>query len=387
MKVKIFLVCATFSVSLVAFTGCGSDHKRQPIAFHLAWQSTTTKSGGDGVVRLLDFDFDGDLDLATSKPDPRRWVIYENTGKGPTDKIAWESKANSDCDQIEVIDFNQDSWPDLAGTHETNCTLFLNKAGDYGTHPDWKTNFTADANQIDFGDYDNDNDIDMLMAAGKPIMGVVILDNTNGTISQIITKKLGPREYCETAIFTDYDGDGDVDIVAAYADGRILAFPNKKGNFSNTHILYQDKKYPWTQQIYVTDLNSDGNMEIVCAKGFWPEPAPSVILKLTGPFTTEVTWKSDPLSDYHGFAFGDINGDGKVDLVAADWGKGGQQGVHIFLGRSGIFDEKPDLYIRTNSSAHEVAVGDIDGDGDLDLAVGCKDKALIYENVTADKSR
>jgi hypothetical protein len=64
-------------------------------------------------------------------------------------------------------------------------------------------------------------------------------------------------------------------------------------------------------------------------------------------------------------AVGDFNGDGKVDLVIADWGP---PGVSILLSNGdGTFQPARSFAAGTNPSS--VAVGDFNGDGKLDLAV------------------
>ncbi|HKV61586.1 MAG TPA: VCBS repeat-containing protein, partial [Candidatus Acidoferrum sp.] len=64
-------------------------------------------------------------------------------------------------------------------------------------------------------------------------------------------------------------------------------------------------------------------------------------------------------------ALGDFNGDGRVDLVVADWGP---PGVSILLNNSdGTFQTAHSFIAGTNPSS--VAVGDFNGDGKLDLAI------------------
>jgi len=77
------------------------------------WSSGTGNSGGDGIARFIDFDKDGELDFVTSAPDPRRWVLYRNEGGQFAKKPFWESNETTDCDRIDVLDFNHDGWQDL----------------------------------------------------------------------------------------------------------------------------------------------------------------------------------------------------------------------------------------------------------------------------------
>ncbi|MFP6659123.1 MAG: VCBS repeat-containing protein [Pirellulales bacterium] len=350
------------------------------------WSSGTTKSGGDGIARFIDFDRDGDLDFVTSAPNPMRWVLYPNDGGTIAKKPIWESRATTDCDHIDTLDFNGDGWMDLAGTHESHCTLYLNQKGKFNTAPDWETGIIANTNQIDFGDFDKDGDVDMLMAGGKPIDGIALFENTAGTPARRPTRKLGHTEYSETGIFADFDQDGDLDIVAGYREGKLVVFRNKKGTFDDGTIIYEDKQAPWTQRIYWYDLDRDGQSELFCAKGPWGRLGRSLqLLPQDGEANVKVVWQSSRQTAYHGFAFHDVDQDGDTDLVAADYGRGG--GVSVYPNQDGKLADIPAWSTKTSGPAHEAVLADLDGDGDLDLAVGCRDQAHIYENLTAKKAQ
>src|SRR5439155_22338553 len=65
----------------------------------------------------------------------------------------------------------------------------------------------------------------------------------------------------------------------------------------------------------------------------------------------------------HAVAIGDLNGDGKPDLVTA-----GLNAVSVLLAHGGAsFGVKSDYY--TGSGSCSVAIGDLNGDGQPDLAV------------------
>ena len=261
-----FSLRATSVIATVLFCLCGSVCGEQFFSLRPIWSSGTPHSGGDGIARFIDFDRDGDLDFVTSAPDPMRWVLYQNEGGKIAKTPAWESSETTDCDHIDVLDFNQDGWMDLAATHESHCTLYLNHRGEFHESPDWETAMIANANQIDFGDFDRDGDYDMVMAGGEPVNGVALFENTTGTPATKFTQKLGHTEYAETAIFADVDGDGDLDIAAGYRGGKTVVFTNTDGNFDDGTVVYEDKDNAWTQRIYSRDLDGDGRSELFCAK-------------------------------------------------------------------------------------------------------------------------
>ncbi len=348
------------------------------------WTSGSRNSGGDGNARWIDADRDGDPDLVTSVPNPRRWAVFRNEGGKLASRPFWESLETTDCDHISVLDFNKDGAVDLAATHESHCTLYINGSGKgnapFGVRPTWETGSYIDANQIDFGDFDGDGDLDMLMACGLPFYGLALFENKDGTPSKLPSQRLGPRDYSETSIFADIDSDGDLDVVGTYPKkGTIIIFTNNKGQFDEGTLVYTDLRVRHCQRVYCIDIDKDGSKELFCAKGPWGPPGASVALaRQAGSKTMKVVWKSAARTGFHGFDFRDVDRDGDLDVVAADWGG---RSVSLFLQEDGKIAATPAWSAKTTGPAHEVMLADFDGDDDLDLAVGCLDQAMVFENV------
>jgi len=346
------------------------------------WVSHTNNCGGDGNAQLLDFDQDGDLDLATSLPNPSRWVIFENQSGQFGEKPVWESKPTTDCDHISVLDFNRDGLPDLAGTHESHNTLYINRASRqfrFGDAPDWETNFYTDSNQIDFADIGGDGHLDMLIASGLPTFQLALCKNLEGNLSRTISQRIGPRLYSESSIFGDIDNDGDQDIIATYGkEGTIVLVENNDGTLAQGRQIFKDDKVRHVQRVYCIDLNHDGKMELFCAKGPWGPPGRSIALTYDDAAAAKI-WESGPNTGFHGFDFADADGDGDLDMVAADWSG---RSTSVFLQEQGILNTKPVWRAQSRAPVHEAVFGDIDGDGDMDVVAGGLDQAMLYENLS-----
>jgi hypothetical protein len=378
-------ISAIAGLILISTLSLAEDNQPAPrFSAEPIWSSGSSHSGGDGNARWIDADKDGDLDLVTSAPNPRRWVLFKNQGGKLTSKPAWQSEETTDCDHISVLDFNQDGWEDLGATHESHCTLYLNRArtekAAFSNRPNWETGLFIDANQIDFGDFDKDGDLDMLMASGLPVFSLALFENREGTPSTTVSRTIGLREYSETAIFADFDSDGDLDIVVAYSkQGTVVVYDNDGGQFDDGTLVYDDQSVPWCQRIYCIDIDQDGDKELFCAKGPWGPPGASVALdQQADSKTMKVIWKSASQTGFHGFDFRDVDRDGDLDMVAADWGG---RSVSLYLQEQGAISNSPAWSAKTTGPAHEAVLGDVDGDGDLDLAVGCLDQALVFENL------
>ena len=221
------------------------------------------------------------------------------------------------------------------------------------------------------------------MAAGAPIDGVAIFENTSGMPDTKPTLKLGHAEYSEAAIFADYQGDGDdqLDVVAHYPSGKTVVFRNTNNSFDDGTVVFDDADNSWTQRHYLHDLDGDGDAELFSAKGPWGNNRASLQLaKASGTDTLQVRWRSSADTMIHAFEFADVDGDGDEDVVASDYAHGGR--VYVYANEDGVLAQVPSQSIAATGPVHESVLADIDLDGDLDLAVGGRDQAHIYENLT-----
>ncbi len=127
------------------------------------------------------------------------------------------------------------------------------------------------------------------------------------------------------------------------------------------------------------DIDGDGWLDMVVANGNDIYRQQVVIYHNNGDGTLPAnpTWSSSDI-DYHGHLdIGDINGDGMPDVAVGVYiGPGGfsEPGrVKVYLNNgAGAFSASPD-WIAEDIYSFSVALGDADGDGDLDLACACGD--------------
>lgn len=228
----------------------GGEPITVPAVQHVAARFGTPPPFGlwRGSVILLDFDGDGDLDIAASgiAADGRpKLQIVENQGATGF-VMGWSQDGTSDGD-IEAVDIDGDGDTDLVLTgmdagQVPVLLVYENRSRDGAGFVARPATATGASNgSLSAADFDRDGDADLLLSghgpSGAPIM--TILRNDGG---QFVPVDAGlPALFFPFATFGDADADGDPDILAIGARPGPTLFRGANVFLENRGAVFLDR--------------------------------------------------------------------------------------------------------------------------------------------------
>ena len=229
------------------------------------------------------------------------------------------------------------------------------------------------------GDFNGDGKLD-LVAVGFFGSGVVLPGNGDGTFGAPITFTTTILNGARDVAVGDFNGDGKLDIVIGSEShvnffvpwgGLSVLLGNGDGTFQ-AEVAYFEGFAPTS--VTLGDFNQDGRLDIAAGDTSGGNATSGVVGILIGnpdgTFQTAVTYSitgANPRS----IAAGDLNGDGKLDLAVVN--QSGDTGILMGNG-NGTFGRSLNYFTSGDasifSSATAVAIGDLTGDGRADLVTG-----------------
>jgi hypothetical protein len=170
-------------------------------------------------------------------------------------------------------------------------------------------------------------------------------------------------QFGEALAAGDLDDDGEVDLVISRADGYLgVRLGNGDGTFANEAFYWLELKISTATDLAIGDVDADGKPDLVAAvTGSNAENLRLLLNQGDGTFGHPITIASErvPLSGESAIAAVDLNGDHLLDLAV------GGGSVLLNLGQTTF--EKPVQYPSATTNA--IAAGDLDGDGAADLVL------------------
>ncbi|MCB9727143.1 MAG: VCBS repeat-containing protein [Deltaproteobacteria bacterium] len=225
-----------------------------------------------------------------------------------------------------------------------------------------------DPRSVALGDLDGDGDLDAVSANAGAATISVLLGNGEGLLAPapgIVSPRrdfdVGATSPRDVAL-ADMDGDGQLDFVVAH-DGGVAVL---RGGGSGLPVLGSEVSFAAGGQqnaVAVGDLNGDGLADVVLA-----DVSGAAVWVLLGDglgglgAATSYAMGED-VSDV---AIGDVDGDGLADVVAGLFTASGPN-VGVLPGRGDGGFDPPVMYATEAASVFSVALADMDGDGRLDV--------------------
>ncbi len=364
----------TFTVAATnaAGTSAPSDPSRAvtprtPLSFTL---STATTGGGPNSVAIGDLNADGRPDLVTA--DSRSDVVSVLLAGGPTAAPTYTRSTTTTGrvpNSVAIGDLNADGRPDLVTADNLSDVVSVLLAGGPIDAPTY-TRSTASTGDgpasVAIGDLNADGRPDLVTAdAGSNVVSVLLAAGPTDAPTWTRSTATTGRVPVSVAI-GDLNADGRPDLATAdFGSGTVSVLLAGGPTAAPTYTRSTTTTGTNPNSVAIGDLNGDGRPDLVTAD--FRSDAVSVLL--AGGPTDAPTYTRNTTSTGNSpvsVAIGDLDGDGRPDLVTAD---AGRNTVSVLL--AGGPTDAPS-YTRstagTGSNPASVAIEDLNADGLPDLA-------------------
>ncbi len=352
-------------------------------------------------VQWGDFDSDSDLDLAVAGLDgsgTNRLIIYRYDGNNTFTNIA-EPMGNSigvydasiqwgDCDNDGDLDLAVTGYR-ATGPSSNKAFIFRNDgSNNFTSLPDLYGSGGVSSSSIQWGDYDKDNDLDLIVSGWRSSTCVTDIFRNNGNNSFTKILSLTPTEQ-GSLHWGDFDNDGDLDLVVSGNDNANRHLIIYKNNGGGNFVIFATPMGINTgvdiSSAHWGDYDNDGYLDLVVAGRDSNSKYRLIIFHNNNGnnFTSTV----EPLGVNKGLSYasvqwGDYDNDGDLDFVATgEYGWNDNRSIIFQNDGNNIFTN-----VYNVGEGGSAQWGDYDNDGDLDLvisgstSISSSTRLTVYQN-------
>jgi hypothetical protein len=353
------------------FLGDGTGNLTGPTETYTVGNRATNYAN----LAVADVNGDHKLDLVVPNSDDGTVSVLFGNGDGTFTAQPLINLGSDEADNwVTIADVNHDGHPDLVVSCYAFCpggggggfSVLLNTGhGSFGT-PTFYGGLPEGVNGIAIGDVNGDGKLDVATASDGNSSGAsVFLGNGDGTFQAPISYY---APYATSIAIANFNGKPDLLVTDANDSSAWVLLGNGKGTFQPAFAYATD----WGPEgLAVADFNKDGNLDFVAAgsRGAFLSPA---LGNGDGTFRVAANYGLTQASQVFQIVAADFNADGNLDIVQAG-GVSANNTTTVMLGSSHGVLGAPIAGPALCNSPFSVDAGDVNGDGkpDVVVAIGC----------------
>lgn len=358
---------------LLSLAACGAVQEEAP---RLAFERVEIQVGEAPHVLAAELTGDRRPDLAVAAGG--RILILAGDGSGGFRRTA-ELEAGENPTGLVAHDVDGDGDPDLAAAnHETDYLTVLLNDGRGGFRPaPWspvRIEVDPHPHVVAASDLDADGSVDLLVDH-RNAGGLLPLYGTDGggyAAGDVV--EMGGDPYRD-AVVEDLNGDGIPDLATPNEATVGIRFGESGGRFGELGEVDVSRVAPYG--LAAGDLDGDGRLDLVASSGEGGDGMAVLLGDGAGGFRPAAGSPFPAVRGFSAVEVGDLDGDGRDDAAVTGWESGE---VVLLFGWNGAEGgaPAPDLQrVAAGEDPWSVSAADFDGDGRDDLAVALQGPGAV----------